>query len=112
MKTTSILIATLTLLLAPTLPLLAQGGDVELPKLDELEGDRVHKLLPPDAIPSIDNPRFATVEQADDLGIMDDDEMVIGVVHQGIAKAYSVWYLDRHEIVNDKIGLTDFAVTW
>ena len=43
---------------------------------------------------------------------MRDDEMVIGVVHNGIARAYSAWYLDRHEIVNDVVGGDPVAVTW
>ncbi len=43
---------------------------------------------------------------------MNKNEMVIGVVHDGVAKAYSVWHLDRHEIVNDVVADDPIAVTW
>lgn len=74
----------------------------------EIDGDKVHVLLAPDDIPSIDEPAFASA----DAKFMRDDEPVIGVVHNGVAKAYSVWHLDEHEIVNDDFGGTPVAVTW
>lgn len=81
----------------------------ELPRVTEIENDRVHRLLAPDAIPSIDAPRFV---RASDAKFMDDDEPVVGVVIGGVAKAYSTWHLDHHEIVNDTIASTPLAVTW
>jgi hypothetical protein len=36
----------------------------------------------------------------------------MGLVTQGEAKAYSLWHLDAHEIVNDVIGDIPIAVAW
>lgn len=67
-------------------------------------------LLPPDAIPAIDNPKFYSAEEADRE--YEPDEMVIGVAIDGESKAYSTPHLDRHEIVNDTLGGRKIAVTW
>jgi hypothetical protein len=67
-------------------------------------------LLPPDAIPSIDNPVFLTVEEADNE--YQPDEEILGVVFDGEARAYSVPLLSSHEIVNDTVAGRKIAVTW
>lgn len=67
-------------------------------------------LLPQDAIPAIDNPQFLSAAEADSF--YDPDELVMGVAFEGEARAYSVPFLSRHEIVNDQIGGVEFAVTW
>lgn len=85
------------------------SGGGTLPRDSFIGGSRVHTLLPPDAIPSIDHPRFVPASQA---GFMRDDEPVIGVVVDGQARAYSAWHLDHHEIVNDHVGDSAIAVTW
>jgi hypothetical protein len=85
------------------------ANDGELPDASWIRGSRVRTLLPPDAIPAIDDPRFVPAASAD---FMRDDEPVIGVVVDGQARAYSAWYLDRHEIVNDHVGDSAIAVTW
>jgi len=82
----------------------------DLPRLETLQGSRVSAVLPPDAIPAVDTPRF--VSASDASAFMKDDEPVLGVVQDGAAKAYSLWHLDRHEIVNDRLGSQDVAVTW
>lgn len=97
----------LVLLTAATACTAAERGD--LPRPRSIEGDEVSTLLPPDAIPSIDDPRFVPASEAD---FMQPKEPVVGVVRNGIAKAYSIWHLDRHEIVNDRIGDDPVAVTW
>ena len=87
-------------------------GDVrkaDLPKVERLDGDRVYSLLGPDSIPAIDEPDMVTAQGAD---FMADDEQVLGVVVGGQAAAYSIWHLDRHEIVNDTLGDEPLAVTW
>ena len=58
-------------------------------------------LLPRDAIPAIDNPRFMNAAEADEF--YDPDELVIGVEFNGEARAYSVPFLSNHEIVNDTV---------
>ena len=74
-----------------------------------IDGDPVLSVLGKDAIPAIDTPVFVAAAEAD---FMLDDELVIGLLGEGEAKAYSTWLLDRHEIVNDVIGRTPVAVTW
>ena len=67
-------------------------------------------LLPKDAIPSIDRPRFYSVQEAD--AEYEPDEVVIGVEFSGDARAYPVGLLSSHEIVNDTVGGRPIAVTW
>jgi hypothetical protein len=63
-----------------------------------------------DGIPSIDAPRFVSVEEAGEW--LADREPVIELVHAGIARAYPIQILVWHEIVNDEIGGTPVAVTF
>ena len=67
-------------------------------------------LLPRDAIPAIDNPKFYSVTEADAEYV--PDELVLGVTLNGESRAYSTSYLDTHEIVNDAVGGRKIAVTW
>lgn len=67
-------------------------------------------LLPRDGIPAIDNPTFLEVEEANLY--YDPDELVMGVVFDGEARAYSVPFLSNHEIVNDEVAGVKIAVTW
>ena len=66
-----------------------------------------------DRIPSIDEPVFVSYR---DLGNTEtritDQTDVIGYAAEGIAKAYPLFILDRHEIVNDTIAGTPYAVYW
>lgn len=62
-----------------------------------------------DGIPSIDNPQFTEVDKVDYL---DDDELVIGILHDGQAKAYPHQILDWHEIVNDEIDDIVYGLTY
>ena len=66
------------------------------------------RLLPRDGIPSIKNPTYVTVEEAN----IDDDAWIMGVVINGEARAYSLNILNHHEIVNDKINDSYFAAVW
>ncbi len=69
-----------------------------LPRVEKIDGDRVHKILRPDAIRSIGKPQFIPASHASS---MRNDEPVVGVAQNG---AYSTWHLDHHEIRNDQIG--------
>lgn len=71
---------------------------------------KIVTLLPPDAIPAIDNPKFLSAEEAD--GAYQPDEPVLGVEIDGDARAYSIPHLSGHEIVNDIVGGVPIAVTW
>lgn len=81
----------------------------DLPQVSSLDGDKVYSLLGPDRIPAIDEPQLVTAAEAD---FMADDEWVLGVAVDGQARAYSLWHLDRHEIVNDWLGGEPIAATW
>jgi len=70
--------------------------------------DEIKYVLPRDAIPAIKNPEFVS---ADESGL-DNDEPVVGITIHGESRAYSVYLLNHHEIVNDRIGDTAFAVSW
>jgi hypothetical protein len=83
--------------------------DVEPPEL-VIQGDPLMKLLPRDAIASVDDPVMVPAAAGDSF--MRDEEMVLGVFTGGQARAYSTWHLDRHEIVNDRLGETPIAATW
>lgn len=73
-------------------------------------GEDAYDVLPVGAIPAIDQPAFLTGEAAD--AQMLPGEPVLGVVVDGEARAYSLWQLDAHEIVNDLIAGTAIAATW
>jgi hypothetical protein len=77
-----------------------------------IEGEdyEIVTLLPADAIPSIDNPQFYGVDQAD--AEYEPDETVIGLEIDGEARAYSTALLSSHEIVNDEVNGRPIAVTW
>ena len=75
-----------------------------------VDGDPVMKLLPRDAIESVDDPIMVPAAAADSF--MRDEEMILGVYAGKQARAYSTWHLDRHEIVNDRLGETPIAATW
>lgn len=76
---------------------------------DASEGNLV-TLLPKDAIQSIDQPEFMDAEQATDE--FEPDEMILGVVINGEARAYSIPHISLHEIVNDTVGGQPIVVTW
>lgn len=64
---------------------------------------------PKDGIPSIDKPKFAKASEAK---FVTDDDLVIGVRLNGETRAYPLFILVWHEIVNDKLGDTPVAVTY
>jgi hypothetical protein len=66
-----------------------------------------------DTIDSIDAPVFVgiTDERLAARGV-DQETDVLGVEIDGIARAYPVWMMDRHEVVNDRFGEKAFAVLW
>ena len=63
---------------------------------------------PKDGIPSIDDPAFVAVAEAE----LADNEPVIGLVIDGDARAYPLRILIWHEIVNDVVGGVPVAVTY
>ena len=65
---------------------------------------------PQDGIPSIDNPKFQSVQEADQ--ILEDSELVLGLNINGDIRAYPLQILVWHEIVNDVVGGKPVAVTY
>jgi hypothetical protein len=68
----------------------------------------VEQILPRGGIAAITNPQFVGADGAEISG----DAWVLGVVVNGQARAYSLNLLNRHEVVNDRIGDTPFAAVW
>jgi hypothetical protein len=62
-----------------------------------------------DGIPSINQPKFVSASDATFLGKKD---RVLGVYRNGIAKAYPIRILDRHEVVNDSFADERVVVTY
>lgn len=84
-----------------------------IPAAPTVDASQLVQLLPRDALPSIDDPRFISADQADaNPDEMKPDERVIGLVIDGDARAYPLNILSNHEIVNDTVGNQPVAVTW
>ena len=66
------------------------------------------QLLPRGAIAAIDEPTFVSAGEAE----IADDAWVLGVAIDGVAKAYSLNLLNRHEVVNDRFGELPVAAVW
>ncbi|MCP5004516.1 MAG: DUF3179 domain-containing protein [Planctomycetes bacterium] len=76
--------------------------------INKRKADGMRYVLPRDAIPAIKSPEFVSTHKSR----LDDNEPIIGISMNGQSRAYSVYILNHHEIVNDKIGNKKFAVTW
>ncbi len=63
---------------------------------------------PRDGIPSIDKPTFIEAENAGYA----DDSRVLGIMVDGIARAYPIAIMNYHEIVNDKFIKTPVVITY
>lgn len=89
------------------------GKDVKAQSEEQQTSEREFQpktvLSPRKAI--VDAP-FITADQVKNQ--VDDSELVLGVVVEGQARAYSINMLTgpAREIINDRIGETDFAATW
>lgn len=64
---------------------------------------------PKDGIPAIDKPQFESAAQA---GWLKPDDRVLGIWHNGIARAYPIAILNWHEIVNDRFDDQPVVVTY
>lgn len=67
---------------------------------------------PADGIPSIDNPKFISVQETVDNKYLEDSDLVLGLNINGDIRAYPLQILVWHEIVNDKVGGVPVAVTY
>ena len=73
---------------------------------DKPEG--YEQILARGGIPAIDNPTYVAASEAD----IKDDSFVLGIVVEGQPLAFSLNLLNRHEVVNDTVGKTNFAAVW
>ena len=71
--------------------------------------DILHGGPPRDGIPSIDQPVF---QKADNYSFFSNNAQVLGVYHNGVAKAYPINILDWHEVVNDHFNGKPVSVTY
>lgn len=69
---------------------------------------RYSQLLDRDDIRPIYEPEFAPADQVN----LDEDDLVLGVVIDGAAKAYPIRVLNYREMVNDELGGTPILATW
>ena len=65
---------------------------------------------PRDGIPSIDNPKFVSVEEADQW--IQDNELALAIIYKGVKRVYPLQILVWHEIVNDVIAGDPILITY
>ena len=81
------------------------NGIKHLVPLDKIRGGGP----PKDGIPSVDEPNFVNVQ---DAHFMSDTDVVIGLEIAGDARAYPLFIMVWHEIVNDDVDNVPVSVTY
>ena len=71
-----------------------------------------YQAVPRDAFPVFDDPTMVSAAEAEQKGIVFDRAAVIGIAHNGEAKAYPIAVMGVHELGNDSIGGVPIAVSW
>jgi Protein of unknown function (DUF3179) len=66
--------------------------------------------VPMDGIPSIDEPEFVTVEEADEW--IADNELILAIEYKGVKRVYPLQIMVWHEIVNDTIAGDPILITY
>lgn len=89
-----------------TRPTSIDGPNSEPGTADPIKSSEVGTVLSPDAIRAIDNPKFTSGS-----GIPAGTR-VIAVELGGESHAFPVASLSEHEIVNDRLGGKNIAITW
>ncbi|MGK0291372.1 MAG: hypothetical protein ACI86H_002840 [bacterium] len=69
----------------------------------------LHGGPPRDGIPSIDRPKFIPKSKATYLK---NNDRILGIYHNGVARAYPIRILNWHEIVNDQIQGRPLVVSY
>lgn len=75
-----------------------------------IPAEDIHPGAVKDQIPALTNPRFVPAAEAP--AWLSDDARVLGVEHNGVAKAYPTLILLWHEAVNDTVGGKPYLVTY
>jgi hypothetical protein len=63
-----------------------------------------------DVIPPIDNPKYISVAEADE--IIEDEALVLAIVYKGVERVYPYQIMTFHEIVNDDIAGDPILITY
>ena len=71
-----------------------------------------YQAVPRDAFPVFDDPKMLSAEEAEKQEVIFDRDVIIGVAHNGEAKAYPITIMGVHELGNDTIGGVPIAVSW
>ena len=71
-----------------------------------------YQAVPRDAFPVFDDPEMLSAVEAERVGVVFDSAVVIGVAHNGEAKAYPVAVMGVHELGNDTIGGVPISIGW
>ncbi len=122
------IITTLTILLLILAGCTQQQNLEKIPEIAEMEEEMGIKMTergvkyiidpdkivgggpPKDGIPSIDNPKFTTVEEADEW--IQDNELVLAMIYNNTKRVYPLQIMVWHEIVNDNIGEDPILITY
>jgi hypothetical protein len=64
---------------------------------------------PKDGIPALMEPDYVSADKA---FFLKGDDQVIGVVVNGVARAYPLRIMSWHELVNDRFGGVPVLVSW
>lgn len=87
------------------------GGEINDPNLWLVPQSEVLDGGPgKDGIPSVDDPEYSSPEEM--VGFISDNDLVLGIVRNGKARAYPHPILDWHEIVNDDLDNLSVAITY
>ncbi|MBI2957029.1 MAG: DUF3179 domain-containing protein [Acidobacteria bacterium] len=101
-------LAALALTALAALPVAAQKFT---PSWEKLGDEAIYHAVPSDYIVPVLDPEFVSATEAQSF--MGEDEPVLGVFDGKVAKVYSLWQLDIHEVVNDATPRWGpIAVTW
>lgn len=65
-----------------------------------------------DTFPVFNNPSMLSIAEAEARGVVLPRDAVIGVAHNGEAKAYPINIMGYHELGNDTLGGLPIAVSW
>ena len=94
------------LLSALMLPAASADEKPEFPEAPSIEG--FQQLMPRGGIPAIFDPVFVEAADAE----MPDDAWILGFESDGVAYAYDLNLLNRHEVVNHGSDGAEFAAVW
>jgi hypothetical protein len=93
-----------------------QPGDIQIKNGFQLSNSLVRQEyitesgLPKDGRPAIDHPDFVRLSEAREF--LKDDDLVLGVIYDEIAKAYPIRILNLHEVVNDNFAGTPVTISY